>query len=144
MTLVELGTYLIAQGIGTVMGTDVFAGKLPPTPDVVVCLFEYASLPAEPAVGVDGTTVRYEYPRVQVVTRGVRDDYSGSNATAKKVRKALMKIQNQNLTAPGGISTYWIAAIPESGPFFLRRDNNDRVEFVVNCQAFKAVSSDEG
>ena len=135
MTLTELGTWLILQGVGTALGTDVFTGYLPASPDVVVCLFEYGSLPVEPALGVDGTQIRYEYPRVQILTRGVKLDYAGPWAVNKSARKAMLKIQGSTLSG-----VYYIAAIPESGPMFLRRDDNDRVEIVSNYQVEKAES----
>lgn len=135
MTLVELGTYLVSQGVGTALGTDVFLGRVPALPDVVVCLFEYASLPVEPRLGVDGTQIRYEYPRVQILCRGAKDDYQGPWNVAKSARTAMMKIQASTLSG-----TYYIAAMPESGPMFLRRDLNDRIEIVTNYQIMKAES----
>lgn len=136
MTLQELSTYLVAQGVGT--ASTVFVGKLPPDPDVVVALFEYGALapqanlsgPANP-----GTKVRYEFPRVQIVCRGAKDDYQGPWTTAKAARDAMVAIQNQTLSG-----TYWISAMPENGPFFLRRDQNDRVEFAANYQVEKVES----
>jgi len=136
MLLPELGAYLIAQGVGTALGTDMFLGKLPPTPDAIVAIFEYASLADEPDLGVDGKNIRYEYPRVQIVCRGVRDDYATPRTTAQNAKKALMKVQGSTLTG-----TYYLAVTPESGPFFLRRDLNDRLEFVTNFQVYKGLSA---
>jgi len=139
LTLVELGTYLISQGIGTTLDVDVFLGKMPATPDVAVALFEYGSLPAQPNLSgggaSPGTLIRYEFPRIQILVRGVKDDYSGPWTVAKNARKAMLAIQNQTLSG-----TYYISALPENGPFFLRRDTNDRVEFAANYQVEKAES----
>lgn len=133
MVLVECTTYLATQSIGTV-GTNLFYGILPDTPDACVTLFEYGGMPNEPNMGT-GTT-RLVFPRIQAVARGIKDDYDGPRVKIQDVVTAFTLIANQNLS---GIK--YLAILALSDPFFLRRDDNFRVEFVCNFQVTKAYSA---
>lgn len=135
MVLPELTTYLATQGIGTA-GTNLFYGILPDTPDALVTLFEYGGFPNEPDLGTGGTTTRFEYPRIQMLCRGVKDDYDGPRLKAQQVVAALTAVVNTTLS---GI--YYISVIPLQAPFFLRRDENFRVEFACNFQVSKGNSA---
>lgn len=132
MLLPELATYLQSAGIGT-LGTDLFYGRVPASPDVCTVLMEYGGLPIEPDLGTP--TIRLEFPRVQVLTRGLKDDYDTPRLKAQAVLVALTAIVNQSLS---GVA-YKVAAALQS-PFFLRRDQNDRVEIACNYQVMKAPS----
>ena len=133
MVLAELVTYLAAQGVGT-SGTNLFYGFVPPDPDAMVTLFEYGGQPNEPDLGTVNT--RLVFPRVQALARGVRDDYDGPRLKIQDVVTALTKILNQSLS-----SVAYKAVEPLSDPFFLRRDENFRLEFVCNFKVTKAYSS---
>lgn len=133
MVLAELVTYLATQSIGTA-ATDLFYGLMPESPDACVVLYEYGGMPNEPDLGTPNT--RLEFPRVQVVTRGVKNDYDGPRLKAQDVVTALTKIANQTLS---GVSYKAVQAIQP--PFFLRRDDNFRVEFACNFQVTKGYSS---
>ena len=125
----EVGAYLVSQGVGTAVDTDVFLGKVPASPDTVWALIHYGGLPDETENLTQGTTVRREFPRFQLVTRAGRDDYQTAYANARAAKTALTRVANQNLSG-----TRYLAILCENGPFFQRRDDNDRVEIVANFQ----------
>lgn len=131
MVLAELTTYLGTQSIGT---TNFYYGGLPPDPDIVVVLFEYGGLPNEPDMGTGNT--RLVFPLIQAVVRGVREDYDGPRLMIQNVVTAFTKVVNQNLS---GIPYKAIEA--RQDPFFLRRDDNFRVEFVCNFKVTKGYSA---
>ena len=96
MLLAEIGAYLIANGVGTTLDTDVFLGKVPSDPDVIVAVQEYGGLADEPDLGTGN--IRLEMPRIQVLCRGVKDDYSGPRQVCQTAKIQLMKIRNQALS----------------------------------------------
>jgi hypothetical protein len=136
MVLAELAAYLEAQGLGT-RTVNLFYGIMPPDPDALITMFEYGGLSSEPDTGAGGgTAIRIEHPRVQVVCRGIRDDYDGPRLKAQQVVAAFARIGNQTLS---GIH-YTIVA-PLQPPFKLRMDDNHRYEFVCNYQVDKGFSA---
>lgn len=138
MVLVDMLFYLDAQGIGSISAAPptLYRSIVPEAPDVLVTLFEYGGLPNEPELG-KGTT-RLEFPFVQAMARGVKDDSDGPRLVLQNVVTAFTKVMNQTI-APGGVVYKAIAA--KQAPFFLRRDDNFRVEFVVNFEVIKDYSS---
>lgn len=134
MVLSELTTYLAADGIGLVAATNLFYGSLDDTPDVQVCLVEYGGLPNEPVMG--GTTVRLEFPSVQVFSRGVKDDYDGPRLKIQQVVASFTKIGDQLLSGVqyGGV-------MAKQPPFHLLRDQNGRHLFACNFAVQKAFSA---
>lgn len=135
MVLKELTTYLALQGIGT-QGTNLFYGILPPDPDTVVTLFEYGGEAAEPNLGLG--TVNIEYPRVQVLCRGARDQYDEPRLVAQNIVGIFTAVMNKTL-AVGGPVYKAIEALDT--PRSLRRDENFRIEIVVNFRITKGYSS---
>lgn len=61
MLLDELASYMQTNGIGT-LGTDLFAGQLPESPDACVALYEYGGLAPEHSIG--GGPAKFERPRL--------------------------------------------------------------------------------
>lgn len=90
----ELATYLQAQGVATV-GTDLFKFNLTPTPDAQLALVPYTGLPAEQAFGNDA--LKWEHPRVQVVSRGPIGDHRSAFTKADAAYKAFAKIAAESL-----------------------------------------------
>lgn len=133
MVLAELVTYLEAQGVGT-PATDLFYGFVPDTPDSLVCLMEYGGLRNEPELG--GTTVRLEFPRVQVITRGAKQDYDTPRQKIQDVVVAFTKIGTQALS---GVEYKAVEALQP--PFLLKRDDLFRFVFVCNFQVTKNFSN---
>lgn len=135
MVLPELCAYLVAQGFGSTVANPptIQYGVLMPTPDVVICLQEYGGLPDEPD-NVGG--IRLEYPFVQALVRGVKDDQDGPRLVIQQVRTAFVKVVNQTLS---GIP--YKAIEPVSPPFKLRQDDSFRWEFVCNFKVTKGYSA---
>lgn len=133
MVLSDLTAYLETQGIGT-RSVNLFYGILPDTPDACVTLFEYGGAANEPDTG--GTTNRVEFPRVQALCRGVKDDYDGPRQKIQDVVVAFTRIANQVLY---GVHYKAVAALQPPGK--LRQDNNFRFEFTCNFEVTKGFSA---
>jgi len=116
-------------GLGTV-GTDVFKGIMPPTPDVCAAVYEYGGLPPDYALGTAG--ISQEYPRVQIVVRGAAQDYDGPRDRAETAYQAIAAVAN---TTVNSVRYQYIN--PLQAPFFLKRDENDRVYIAFNVEAGK-------
>lgn len=129
MVEADLAIYLESQGIG-VQGTTLFYGIIPPDPDAVTCIYVTGGKMNEPDLGTGNT--RLEYPSVQIVTRGVRDDYDTPRNKATDVVTAMTKIINQNLNG-----TRYLAALARHTPMFFRRDENFRCYFTTNFDVTK-------
>lgn len=135
MLLGDLAEYLEAQGIGT-RATNLFYGLLPEDPDALVTMYEYPGLPNEPNLGQ--ATVNLEFPRVQVITRGVKDDYDTPRQKAQDVVTALTRIANAAIVS-GGVQYKAVMAL--NAPAFYRRDANFRVLFTTNFQVTKGYTT---
>jgi hypothetical protein len=133
MLLDEIGTYLQAQGVGTV-GTDLFQGLMPDDVDAVVSIYETPG--ASPIyVHDDVTGIKLEQPRLAVWARGVREDYAAPRQKAEDVVTALAAVRNQTLSG-----TRYLRVRVTQPPFLLRRDDNDRVVIAANFEAVKVPS----
>ena len=100
MLLTELAAYLQAQGIGT-QGVSLFYGTMPETDPtdsspVTVVLYEYGGTMNEPDLGTGNT--RLEFPSVQIVCRGLANDYNSPRQKATDIVTALTKVINQTLS----------------------------------------------
>ena len=131
LLLDDLKAYLVAQSVA--LTGAIFLGSLPATPDVCLSLIEYGGREPEAGFGVSG--VAREWPRVQVVARGVANDYAGPRTLAEAAYKALAKVNTQTLTA-----TYYYTVWPLQAPFLLQRDTNNRVQIAFNVECQKALS----
>ena len=136
MLLDEITTYLANAGIGLTAGTNLFYGFMPPAPDACVAVHEYPGMAIEPELG--GTTVRLEYPSIQIVCRSTddrTDDYIDPRVMADTVMKELTKIGDTDLG-----SVRYLAVQAKQSPYFLRRDENFRVHIACNYHVVKNPS----
>lgn len=131
MLLDEIADYLQSQGIGTV-GTNLFKGLMPESPDAAVAVFEYSGLEVQRVQEVAG--VAYEQPRIQVMSRAAT--YAAARQKAEAVYAALATVKNQELS---GIR--YLRIQPLQPPFLIGRDANSRPLIVFNCQILKVLSS---
>lgn len=134
MVTAEIATYLVGQGLGLTSGTNLFRGKLPDTPDICVVVYEYGGMPNEPEMG--GTTVRLEFPSIQIVTRGVKDEYDAPRLLAQQVMAALTKIGGQTLSG-----VVYGCVMAKQPPFPLGWDDNFRMRFACNYHVQKGYSA---
>ncbi|TCS80377.1 minor capsid protein [Tepidibacillus fermentans] len=125
MLLDDIALYLQQKGIGTI-GTDIFKGQLPATPDNAIALFEYAGEPQ------DLTDANLEYPGLQVLVRN--KSYSAGRQKIEQVRNTL-----HGLTETVINNVRYLLIQAKQSPEALPRDESDRAIFVVNFRIIKEV-----
>lgn len=130
MLLDELGAYMQTQGIGT-LGTDLFIGQMPDSPDAAVTLYEYGGIAPTHALG--GGAARFERPRVQVVARATT--YTAARSKIESVYKLLDQVAGVIMS-----SVRYLRIEAVQAPMFLERDANSRVVMVCNFQVHKELS----
>jgi len=118
----DIGTYLQAQGVGTVE-TDIFLGLMPDQPDNCIALFEYAGSP--PDLHWNG-----EYPGLQVRVRN--KSYAAARTKIGEVINKLHGLHEQTLSG-----TRYLLIKARGSPEVLKRDNNNRVVLFVNFDIIK-------
>lgn len=129
MTVLEaIGDYLQTNGHGT-LGTSLFLGRMPETPDACVTVFEYEGAAPLEAFGAGASIV--DLPRIQVVVRGARDDYPGARDKAAAIRDALASITEQSIS---NVRVMRVKALGHVLP--LGYDSQDRPTIAVNFECF--------
>lgn len=132
----EISTFLAAASLGLALPptapANLFAGRMFDTPDVAVALLEYSG---EAPGYFLGHPMDLEMPRMQVLVRGVPDDYYGPRLMANKIVNALDTIQGTTLS---GVRYLNIDILQP--PFELERDEKERVLIAVNISIWKAPS----
>jgi hypothetical protein len=132
--LSEIGTFLAAQGLG-VLGSTLFLGSMPASPDVCGAIYEYGGLAPTGGFGVVG--IQYEMPAVQVVFRGTKQDYAATRTKSETAYRALAGVQPDALLS----GTRYLQIRPQQAPFLMRRDDDDRVYFACNYVCEKELSA---
>lgn len=126
----DVGAYLQTQGVGT-LGTDLFLSALPDTPDAACVLYEYGGAPPQHTMG--GTAAKWEEPRIQAVARAAT--YSAARTKIGAIFTALHAVNNTTLSG-----TLYLSIEAVQSPFFLERDQSDRVKMVCNFHVRKVLS----
>jgi len=134
MLLDEVASYLDTEGLGTV-GTDIFKGLLPDTPDACVALIETGGQASENVLSSAVGAPAWEAPSFQVICRAGRRDYSTARTKANDVFKKLDGLVNTTLSSVRYLSIFAIQA-----PFALPRDDQERPLLAFNCAVKKDVS----
>jgi hypothetical protein len=124
MILDELAGYIAAQGLGT-LGTSLFLGRLPPTPDSVIALRESGGPPP-----INTFDASYERPSLQVLVRG--SAYTSARLQAERLYQALTTVAN---TAISGV--WYIHVTPDGPPTLLEHDESGRPILVFNLEVEK-------
>jgi len=132
--LPELGTYLAANVTDTTLtlGTNLFLGRLPDTPDTCVALIETGGLAAVEAMG-GSTLPAYTQPRAQVLVRAAA--YSDASDLATDIYKKVQLIDNEALS---GVT--YLRATGIQSPFYLERDGQERAVFSCNYQTLRVLT----
>lgn len=125
MLLDDIALYLQQQGIG-VVGTDIFKGQLPASPDDCIALFEYAGEPQ------DLTDANLEYPGLQVLVRN--KSYPAGRQKIEQVRNTLHGLTETTIN-----NVRYLLIQARQSPEALPRDENGRAIFVVNFRIIKEV-----
>lgn len=129
----QLENYLAADATispALVAGTNLFHGLLPPHPNVCVALFEYGSM--HPGLVLGSTAINVEYPQVQVLVRGVTEDYDTPRSLIDQIVASFVKIGEQTLDG-----VRYSAVSPKQSPFYLTRDEEFRCLFACNFHIMK-------
>lgn len=129
--LTDIANRLQADGHGTV-GTLVFVGRMPDSPDDCTAIYEYTG--QSPLFTHDDPAPHIERPRFQIKVRST--SYATGRAAIEEIYKDLSAIRNTTLT-----SAKYLWIMPLQQPFYLRRDDAERVEFAVNFECMKALSA---
>lgn len=131
--LTDVGTYLAAASISTqdlTLGTNLFLGRLPDTPDTCATLVQTAgTLPTD--------TFGTSYPPIE--TQGLQTiiraaSYATAEALAVDIFKSLAAVENQTLT-----STLYLKIEAQQSPFALERDTQERMVMSCNYLVMKAL-----
>jgi len=125
MLLDDIAFYLQQKGIGTI-GTDIFKGQLPATPDNAIALFEYAGEPQ------DLTDANLEYPGLQVLVRN--KSYASGRQKIEQLKNDLHGITETTIN-----NVRYLLIQAKQSPEALPRDENGRAIFVVNFRIIKEV-----
>src|SRR5574337_2076253 len=129
MILDELGLYLQTNSIGT-LGTDLFTGTLPDTPDNAVALYEYGGVTPVSTLGPG--QAKFERPRVQVLVRATT--YSAARSKIESIYKLLHGLANTSLS-----SVRYLLVEAVQSPAFMEKDTNNRVKLICNFQIHKEL-----
>ena len=130
----DIGSYLAGVTIPTqnlTLGTNLFLGRRPDTPDTCVALYETGGTAPQLQFGTS-TKPGIETRGLQVVTRAV--GYSTAESLCTDVWSALCLVDNETIG-----STRYLLADPVQSPFALDRDDRDRMLHVVNFLVSREV-----
>ena len=134
LPLDELAAYLASEGVAT-LGTDLFLFGLTEVVNKQVALVPYkGGMESEQAFGSD--SLKWEYPRVQVVSRSDVNDPRPAAVKAEAAYKAFGKIGAESLSG-----TFYHSCMVMQPPFLLGVDDSGRFLFVFNISLEKEVSA---
>lgn len=129
--LADLGEYLEDNGGGVVVGTSLFYGTMPPTPDACGVLIEYEGRGMLRRIVDDGAQT--EMPRVQLVYRSTT--YTEGMTAIRTMWALLDAIVNTELG-----TTFYQRVSAIQPPFYVERDGNDRFLFAANFEVTRESS----
>jgi hypothetical protein len=128
MILEALGDYLVTNTIGT-LGTNIFLGKMPATPDYCITLYEYEG--ERPKESFGGNPYDVDMPRIQVVVRGARDDYPTARDAVITIRGLFADLTDITISSTKVLR---VASLGSVIPLGL--DDKDRPRLAANFQAY--------
>lgn len=135
----EIVTKLIALGVSTAFGTDIFIDHLPESGEaLVVAVFNSGG--SAPTLGFGQSTYQFENPTVQIKIRGEAYDSDTPRAKAQTAYEGLGGVQAATLSG-GSQSAFYHTIIPLQPPFIVERDENNRVVWAFNCAIEKELSA---
>ena len=131
--LTDLGSYLNSASISTqdlTLGTNLFLGRLPETPDSCVALVQTAGVAPTDTFGTSFAPL--ENQGLQTLIRA--SSYATAEALAVDVYKSLTAVENATLT-----STLYLKIEAQQSPFALTRDDQERQVMSCNFIVMKAI-----
>jgi minor capsid protein len=130
----DLATHLVAQGQGA-LGTTLFTGILPASPDTCVALLDSQSEPPVRIMASTAGAAAMERARVQVLARGMT-----YVAARNKAMDVLGILDWAGPLTLNGVRYHHMESL-QRPPFLLNRDANDRVVFAFNLYIAKDKST---
>jgi len=130
--LEALGAYIDTNRGDLTLGTNLFLSKMPDTPDVCVCIYEYQG--TTPMMTFGSTAIQMDRPSVQISVRAGRDDYATARDLAQALRTLVAGIVN--VTS----SNVLIIRCEPTGSFYpLSVDQLERPRVVFNLDCHVGV-----
>ena len=87
--LESIGDYLVTNSQGA-LGTSLFLGTLPESPDACVAVYENSGSSPTFTMGAGG--IRIDYPMIQIICRAGREDYPTARDKADTIRILLASV----------------------------------------------------
>jgi hypothetical protein len=137
MLLDAVATILGNAGVG-VVGSTIFKGNMPDSPNSCIAIYEYASQSPERVMGSTGNMVSAEIPAFQICVRG---DDEHKTATSYVTARNLIDTAFRALDGYSGTieSSVILSILAVGAPEFLKRDENFRPYFVCNFDCTKVM-----
>jgi hypothetical protein len=85
-----------AHGTQGTLGTTLFLGTLPETPDACVAVYENSGTPPSFTMGTGGIVI--DYPMLQVICRAGREDYPTARDKAESIRNLLASVLESTIS----------------------------------------------
>lgn len=93
--LESIGDYLVTNSLGT-LGTNLFLGTLPESPDVCTAVYENSGTPPAFTMGAGGIAI--DYPMLQVICRAGKDDYPTARDAVEVIRNLLASVTDVTIS----------------------------------------------
>jgi hypothetical protein len=93
--LESIGDYLVTNSHGT-LGTSIFLGTLPESPDACVAVYENSG--SSPAFTMGAGGIRIDYPMIQIICRAGREDYPTARDKADTIRILLASVVETSIS----------------------------------------------
>lgn len=93
--LESIGDYLVTNSLGT-LGTNLFLGTLPESPDVCTAVYENSGTPPAFTMGTGGIAI--DYPMIQVICRAGKDDYPTARDAVEVIRNLLASVTDVTIS----------------------------------------------
>jgi hypothetical protein len=128
-TILEaVGTYIDNNNATLALGTNLFLAKMPDSPDVCVCLYEYEGFAPIESFGTASRDV--DRPSVQVVVRAARDDYPAARDLADTLRTLVAGMSNVSVA---GVAVMRVTSSGSLYPLGADALDRPRVVFNLDC-----------
>jgi len=79
------------------LGTNLFLGTLPETPDACVAIYENSG--SSPAFTMGTGGIKVDYPMIQIISRGAREDYPAARDKAETIRNLLASVLEESVSS---------------------------------------------
>lgn len=128
-TILEaVGTYIDTNNATLTLGTNLFLMKMPDTPDLCVCVYEYQGI--APIETFGATAFEVDRPSVQIAVRAGRDDYPTARDLADTLRTLVAGMSNVSV---GGVTVMRVSSSGSLYPLGADQLDRPRVVFNLDC-----------